>query len=64
MRVLRFFVCRRCKENASIEEVSEVMSVVGCIKCEVFEVLSHSNLEPLDHFSFLDVPEAGGEWKN
>jgi transcription elongation factor Elf1 len=65
-RFLRVFVCKRCAQQSSIEELTSFMSVVECRTCDVAEVLSHEDvLSALDHFDFFDVPElkvAG--WRN
>lgn len=63
-RVIRTFVCRQCHSTATLDQLTDFMSVVECIQCEVSEVLNHEDLGPLDHFSFYDVPVPKGEWMN
>ncbi len=61
--VIRKFVCRRCKNSASIDNLTNFMSVVECVECDVAEVLSHENVGTLDHFSYLDIPYSE-KWMN
>lgn len=63
-QVFRTFICRRCNARATLEELTEFMSVIECPQCEVSEILDHEDLGTLDHFSFFDVPVPLGEWKN
>lgn len=60
------FVCKRCNEPATVEEITDFMSVVGCIRCDVSEVLGLSiALTPMDHFKLYEAPHPRpGEWRN
>lgn len=60
---LRVFSCRKCKCSATLENLTEFMSIIECPECSVTEVLNHTDLGPLDHFSSEDLPYQE-EWKN
>lgn len=59
-------VCKKCQDDATVEELTSFMSVVSCIRCEVSEVLGHGTaLTPMDHFNHYEAPlQRTGEWRN
>jgi hypothetical protein len=65
-RFLRVFFCKKCQNQATLDSLTDGMSVIECIDCDVAEIWSHEVNAKLDHFLYVDEPvaKAAGGWMN
>ncbi len=49
------FVCKVCQQGAETEHLCEGVLLIACSECEITEVLSETEPEPLDHFEFFSA---------